>query len=207
MSFDVVNVQWPNRKDAPPNKRWAHQDQDPERPGFRCLQGLVNLNENGPDDGGLVVMRGGHKISEEYHNAFKDEERIWQWTNEWYGFKDTGLEWLKERGYEVRFFSSPTDNLGRSDGGKTVREAGLGARRFGDVGLPSTPLQRRSQRQQRPNGRLHMLRPGLHRHARGLAKEEGSVRRRYRIQPLAAVLAERQVDSDATGRYPLSGQP
>lgn len=101
VSFDVVNVQWPHRKDAPPNKRWAHQDQDPERPGFRCLQGLVNLNENGPDDGGLVVMRGGHKISEEYHDTFRDEERIWQWTNEWYGYKDTGLAWLKERGYEV----------------------------------------------------------------------------------------------------------
>lgn len=77
VSFDVVNIQWPNRKDAPANKPWAHQDQDPERPGFRCLQGLVNLNESGPDDGGLILMRGGHKISEEYHNTFRDEERIW----------------------------------------------------------------------------------------------------------------------------------
>lgn len=34
-SFDVVNVQFPNRKDAPENKKWPHQDQDPERPGFR----------------------------------------------------------------------------------------------------------------------------------------------------------------------------
>jgi hypothetical protein len=25
VSFDVVNVQWPNRKDAPKNSRWAHQ--------------------------------------------------------------------------------------------------------------------------------------------------------------------------------------
>lgn len=121
VSFDVVNVQWPNRKDAPPNKRWAHQDQDPERPGFRCLQGLVNLNENGPDDGGLVLMRGAHKISEEYHNTFRDEERIWQWTNEWYGYKDTGLEWLKERGYEVSLspfhanaFSEPRDEKVRT---------------------------------------------------------------------------------------------
>jgi hypothetical protein len=79
---------------------------DPERPGFRCLQGLVNLIENGPDDGGLVVMRGGHKISEEYHNTFRDEERLWQWTNEWYGYKDTGIEWLKERGYEFEKVSS-----------------------------------------------------------------------------------------------------
>jgi len=100
VSFDVVNVQWPNHKDAPANKPWAHQDQDPERPGFRCLQGLVNLVENGPDDGGLVVMRGAHKISQEYHDTFRNEERLWQWTNEWYGYKETGLAWLRERGYE-----------------------------------------------------------------------------------------------------------
>lgn len=100
VSFDVVNVQWPNRKDAAKNSPWPHQDQDPERPGFRCMQGLVNLNESGPDDGGLVLMRGSHKISEEYHNTFRTEERIWQWTNEWYGYKDTGIAWLKEKGFE-----------------------------------------------------------------------------------------------------------
>ncbi|KAM0789599.1 hypothetical protein ACM66B_000407 [Microbotryomycetes sp. NB124-2] len=102
VSFDVVNIQWPKRRDAPENKKWAHQDQDPERPGFRCLQGLVNLNPCGDDDGGLILMPGAHLISEEYHDAFKDEERLWQWTNEWYGYKNTGLEWLKERGYEFK---------------------------------------------------------------------------------------------------------
>ncbi|KAI5477301.1 hypothetical protein MNV49_006522 [Pseudohyphozyma bogoriensis] len=101
-SFDVVNIQFPNRRDAPENKKWAHQDQDPERPGFRCLQGLVNLNPCGPEDGGLVVMPGAHKISAEYHDAFRSEERLWQWTNEWYGYKETGLAWLKERGYEFK---------------------------------------------------------------------------------------------------------
>ena len=45
-------------------------------------------------------MKKGHLISKEYHDAFRNEERLWQWTNEWYGFKDTGLAWLKERGYE-----------------------------------------------------------------------------------------------------------
>ncbi|KAK4054120.1 hypothetical protein OIV83_001145 [Microbotryomycetes sp. JL201] len=100
VSFDAVNIQWPKRKDAPDNPRWAHQDQDPERPGFRCLQGLVNLNPSGSDDGGLVVMPRAHLISEQYHEALKDEERIPQWTNEWYGYKDTGIAWLNERGYQ-----------------------------------------------------------------------------------------------------------
>lgn len=101
-SFDIVNIQFPKRKDAPENKRWAHQDQDPERPGFRCLQGLINLNPSGDEDGGLVVMPGAHLISEEYHDHFRSEERIWQWTNEWYGYKDTGIQWLNDRGYQFK---------------------------------------------------------------------------------------------------------
>lgn len=99
VSFDTLNINFPNRKDIKPNKPWAHQDQDPEQPGFRCLQGLVNLAPCGDNDGGLVIMRGAHKISQEYHDTFRSEERMWQWTNEWYGFKETGLAWLKERGY------------------------------------------------------------------------------------------------------------
>lgn len=39
VSFDAVNFGFPNRTDLPPNKPWAHQDQDPTKPGFRCLQG------------------------------------------------------------------------------------------------------------------------------------------------------------------------
>lgn len=76
-------------------------------------------------------MPGAHKISKEYHDAFRNEERIPQWTNEcrgsshltvdaclWqipdyfmplfppilpgYGYKDTGIAWLNERGYEFK---------------------------------------------------------------------------------------------------------
>lgn len=39
VSFDAVNFGFPNRTDLPKNKPWPHQDQDPEKPGFRCLQG------------------------------------------------------------------------------------------------------------------------------------------------------------------------
>jgi hypothetical protein len=88
----------------------------------RASQGFVNLAHSGDDDGGLVVLKEGHKISEEYHNAFREEDRGFRWTNEVgsrprldrldldhadefpnkqiYQFKDTGLNWLKERGYE-----------------------------------------------------------------------------------------------------------
>lgn len=137
-SFDAVNVSFPNRRDLPELKPWAHQDQDPERSGFRCVQGLVNLNPCGDNDGGLVVLKAGHNISKEYHKTFFDEEREFRWTNEvrsplplaallsplspqtgstdaarpsqMYLFKETGLKWLQDRGYEwVKVNAGPGD--------------------------------------------------------------------------------------------------
>jgi len=100
VSFDAVNLTFPNRTDIPANKPWPHQDQDPEKPGFRCLQGLVNLLPNGPKDGGLIVCKGAYHLSKEYHDHFRSEERIPAWTPEWYGFKETGMQWFKEKGFE-----------------------------------------------------------------------------------------------------------
>ncbi|KAF4308665.1 putative phytanoyl- dioxygenase protein [Botryosphaeria dothidea] len=100
VSFDALNASFPNRADVAPNAPWPHQDQDPEKGGFRCLQGLVNLLPNGPADGGLIVCKGGHRVSEEYHEVMRaeGEERIPAWTSEWYGFKERGMKWLEEKG-------------------------------------------------------------------------------------------------------------
>ncbi|KAM0753443.1 hypothetical protein T439DRAFT_297788 [Meredithblackwellia eburnea MCA 4105] len=109
-SFDAVNVSLPNRRDLPEVKPWLHQDQDPERPGFRCVQGFVNLLPCGPNDGGLVVLKGGHLVSKEYHDIFRNEEREFRWTNEMYLFKETGISWLKEKGLEfVKVDCGPGD--------------------------------------------------------------------------------------------------
>ena len=56
VSFDGVNLAFP-RDDLKRNTPWPHQDQDPQKPGFRCLQGLVNLLPNGDNDGGLIVCK------------------------------------------------------------------------------------------------------------------------------------------------------
>ncbi|KAH7388901.1 hypothetical protein BKA64DRAFT_124517 [Cadophora sp. MPI-SDFR-AT-0126] len=99
VSFDCINFSFSGRSDLKPNKPWPHQDQDPKKPGFRCLQGLVNLLPNGPDDGGLIVCKGGHLVSEEFHENFKDEkDKIWAWTNEWYGITESGMKWLENKG-------------------------------------------------------------------------------------------------------------
>lgn len=99
VSFDNVNMAFPNRSDVPGNNPWPHQDQDRAKPGFRCLQGIVNILPNSDRDGGLIVCKGAHQLSEEFHEAFENESnRIWAWTNEWYGFTAEGMEWLKNKG-------------------------------------------------------------------------------------------------------------
>ncbi|KAH8685360.1 hypothetical protein BGZ60DRAFT_476597 [Tricladium varicosporioides] len=112
VSFDAVGFGFPNRSDLPENKPWPHQDQDPDRPGFRCLQGLVNLLPNGPNDGGLIVCKGAHQLSEQFHHEMAQETRIPQWTNEWYGFTDAGMRWLADKGCEwVKVCAEPGDLL------------------------------------------------------------------------------------------------
>ncbi|KAJ6018287.1 hypothetical protein N7451_001666 [Penicillium sp. IBT 35674x] len=98
VSFDAINFQFPNRTDIAPNKPWPHQDQDPLKQGFRCMQGLVNMLPNGPDDGGLIVCRGGHLLSKQFHHDMADEERIPAWTPEWYGFTERDMKWLEDHG-------------------------------------------------------------------------------------------------------------
>ncbi|KAK9369484.1 hypothetical protein V1509DRAFT_619566 [Lipomyces kononenkoae] len=113
VSFDAINISLPHRTDMPPNSPWAHQDQDPARPGFRCLQGLVNLLPNGPNDGGLVVCKGGHKLSDEFHRHFKSETNVYDiWSKEYYVFKPEGLKWLQDHGCEwVKVDAEPGDLL------------------------------------------------------------------------------------------------
>ncbi|KAJ5128232.1 hypothetical protein N7526_006398 [Penicillium atrosanguineum] len=108
VSFDAINFQFPNRTDIAPNKPWPHQDQDPEKHGFRCMQGLVNTLPNGPEDGGLIVCRGGHLLSEQFHKEMADEERIPAWTPEWYGFTERGQ---KPRMHLEKVCAEPGDLL------------------------------------------------------------------------------------------------
>lgn len=113
VSFDAVNMAFPNRTDVKPNKPWPHQDQDPDKPGFRCLQGLVNIFPNGDKDGDLIVCKGAHLLSEGFHAEFKDEpNKIWSWKKQWYGFTEEGMQWLKNKGCEwVKINAEPGDLL------------------------------------------------------------------------------------------------
>jgi hypothetical protein len=76
------------------------------------LISLVNLLPNGPNDGGLIVCKGAYHLSEQFHREMAHEERIPQWTNEWYGFTESGMKWLADHGCEwVKVCAEPGDLL------------------------------------------------------------------------------------------------
>lgn len=45
---------------------WQHIDQSPSRVGFFVAQGLVNLNDNDAEDGGLLVMKGSSRLMSKF---------------------------------------------------------------------------------------------------------------------------------------------
>ncbi|CAI7629761.1 unnamed protein product [Penicillium glandicola] len=95
-SFDSLNITFPNRKDMPRKGAWQHVDQSPLRRGMHCVQGIISLSEAGPEDGGLVVYPGSHRLVDEY---FETETDPSTWTSkDLYWFDQAKLEWFEKRG-------------------------------------------------------------------------------------------------------------
>ncbi|KAL8280302.1 hypothetical protein RQP46_007219 [Phenoliferia psychrophenolica] len=120
-SFDAASVMLPHRKDLPPpsaGDKWEHMDQSPNRSGFFVAQGLVNLNFNGPEDGGLMVLSGSSVLIEElvpllrYFATFPEEKangHSWG-PADWYGFSDEQQQWFFARGCEwIKVCAGPGD--------------------------------------------------------------------------------------------------
>src|SRR5271170_7531037 len=63
VSFDRVNLSRPLSQDEDPEEftLWLHTDQSNHNPVF-CVQGFVNLQEAGEEDGCLVVIEGSHAL-------------------------------------------------------------------------------------------------------------------------------------------------
>ncbi|EIW66566.1 hypothetical protein TREMEDRAFT_34783 [Tremella mesenterica DSM 1558] len=105
-SYDAVNISIPCPRD--PNdkllKPWPHVDQSPLATDLYSVQGLVNLLPNGPQDGGLLVLKGSKQLYEEFFRAFDHQKPEGGWPtidrydhtpeqNQW--FIDRGCEWVK----------------------------------------------------------------------------------------------------------------
>ena len=102
MSFDAVNVTLPNRKDISWSP-WPHVDQAPVRTGLNCAQGVVLLSDAGPQDGGLIVMRGSSVLFEQFfkENPPREKGADAPGQFDWYGYTTAELKWFEEHGCEM----------------------------------------------------------------------------------------------------------
>ncbi|KII95905.1 hypothetical protein PLICRDRAFT_96719 [Plicaturopsis crispa FD-325 SS-3] len=105
VSFDGANISLPGPMQDLNQPAWWHVDQDPDKRGFLCAQGLVNLVDNGPDDGGLMVLKGSHKLNTEYFTEVWNGTDGFQLTGaeaqpDFFGFDDNILKWFYAHGCE-----------------------------------------------------------------------------------------------------------
>jgi ectoine hydroxylase-related dioxygenase (phytanoyl-CoA dioxygenase family) len=96
VSFDALNVTFPNRKDVPRKPAWEHIDQSPLKRGLHCVQGIINLSASGPEDGGLVVYPGSQLLNGEFFDSQTDSS-TWE-SDDIYLFSETELSWFVNRG-------------------------------------------------------------------------------------------------------------
>lgn len=107
VSYDGTNISLPYPKEELEGEKgapWPHVDQSPNRKFKHCVQGIMNLEENGPNDGGLMVLSGSLPLYQEYFEAHPERkpEEGWSWRDsykhpledmQW--FYDRGCKWVK----------------------------------------------------------------------------------------------------------------
>jgi hypothetical protein len=102
-SFDGMNITLPRQKDLTWSP-WPHCDQSPDRKGMQCVQGLLNYQPNGPNDGGLILMKGSSKLFDEFFREKKEqaehedkppeEEKF----GDLFIFKEEDVKWFEDHG-------------------------------------------------------------------------------------------------------------
>lgn len=108
VSFDSLNVTFPNRKDVPRKGAWQHVDQSPIRRSMQCVQGIINLSHAGPDDGGLMVYPGSHNLFAQFFDECTDSA-TWD-KKDVYLFTDEHLQWFAARGVQpLKVCAEPGD--------------------------------------------------------------------------------------------------
>ncbi|GFZ48428.1 hypothetical protein JCM24511_06176 [Saitozyma sp. JCM 24511] len=112
VSYDTVNVSLPYPKeemDESRTKPWPHVDQSPLRTVKHCIQGIVNLHENGPLDGGLVVLDGSLPLFAEYFACHDAPDGGWPQAD-WFRHSEETLQWFYDRGCKwVKVEAQPGD--------------------------------------------------------------------------------------------------
>ncbi|XHF96671.1 hypothetical protein AWENTII_000291 [Aspergillus wentii] len=116
VSYDGLNLSLPETsrpKTDPIFAPWSHVDQSPLRTNLQCVQGIMNLLPNGPEDGGLMVLEGSNKFYSELWQHFdhKKGEKGWN-TLEYQNVDEEMTGWLESKGCKwVKVCCQPGDLL------------------------------------------------------------------------------------------------
>ncbi|KAL3440168.1 hypothetical protein BJX65DRAFT_315049 [Aspergillus insuetus] len=101
VSFDGGTLAVPTPAEPDHGKAaWPHSDQSAYRSWPHCIQGLLNLLPNGPDDGGLAVMNGTAPLFKQYFREHEPPEGGWIKKDQFL-WTDETLQWFKDRGCEM----------------------------------------------------------------------------------------------------------
>lgn len=116
MSFDGLNLSLPAAPTTDPalSRPWPHVDQSPHVARFDCVQGILNLLPNGPDDGGLMVLDGSAAHYAELWEHFEHKKPAGGWnTRAWQEVDADMCDWLiKTKGCRwVKVCAQPGDLL------------------------------------------------------------------------------------------------
>lgn len=93
---------------------WSHVDQSPLRKNLQCVQGILNLLPNGPEDGGLMVLAGSSQHYTELWDHFDHKKGKDGWNTWEQQFLDEEMcSWLEnEKGCKwVKVCCQPGDLL------------------------------------------------------------------------------------------------
>ncbi|GAA6031394.1 hypothetical protein JCM8097_005640 [Rhodosporidiobolus ruineniae] len=121
VSFDAINLSIPvgphARTDIEPAKPWPHIDQQPEpedRPGlqFELAQGLLAMTPSGPNDGGLVVLKGSHAVVRRFFEETGGPKAKQDYGHRnYYEFTADDLKWFRQQPgvEEIKVETQPGD--------------------------------------------------------------------------------------------------
>lgn len=118
VSYDGINITLPNAGNMRgTSKSSPHVDQAPSRPGLSCVQGIINLSESGPKDGGLVVLEGSSRLFSQFFKSRPPDPSIPKHPPplssphyDFYPFTPTDLSWFTSRGCSpIEVCASPGD--------------------------------------------------------------------------------------------------
>ncbi|KAM0561264.1 hypothetical protein ACHAPJ_003142 [Fusarium lateritium] len=108
VSFDSLNITFPNRADKPARAPWPHIDQSPLKRGVHCIQGIINLSSAGAEDGSLMLLPKSNTLQDEFFDNETDP-KTWE-AKDWRRFSEEEMEWWSNKGLRpLKVHAEPGD--------------------------------------------------------------------------------------------------